>query len=355
MKRSAILGAAVFATALLANETGSSISADAVIQRLKSGNARFVTGTSEHGNLSAVRRAQTAAEGQKPIATILDCSDSRVPVEQIFDQGVGDLFTIRVAGNVADTDEVGSVEYGVGHLGTPVLIVLGHTGCGAVTAVAKKAEVHGSIPALVDNIVPAVERVRKRTGAGKTDDAFIGLCIRENVFQSIADLLERSPELAARLREQKVKIIGALYHLEDGQVEWLGEHPEQGTLARPGGEHTASLAGMSLITGGLCAVVLGACFFLFVSDRRFFSSVKIRGRLFASFASFVLSAVVLVAQTIRSGNEIHSSFEMLAALGFPILVLGIGSVVFAMKHGSALDLYIQRLRQHIAKKAAEHD
>ena len=112
----------------------------------KEGNLRFAADTPRHPNAGSARRAATAAEGQEPFVTVLSCSDSRAPVELIFDRGVGEVFTVRVAGNVADTDEIATIEYGVGHLHTPLLVVLGHTRCGAVTAVGKCAELQVSLP-----------------------------------------------------------------------------------------------------------------------------------------------------------------------------------------------------------------
>jgi len=128
------------------------MSADEAIKVLKEGNSRCMSGAPKHPNQDQECRLLTATMGQRPYATVLSCSDSRVPVEILFDTGIGDLFVIRIAGNVADVDEVGTIEYGVDHLGTPVLVVLGHTRCGAVTAVAQGAKLHGSIPQLVDNI-----------------------------------------------------------------------------------------------------------------------------------------------------------------------------------------------------------
>ena len=110
---------------------------DQALQKLKSGNDRLVAGRRLFPNQGAPRLKDTAAQGQHPYVTILSCSDSRVPLEHMFDAGFGDLFVVRVAGNVADDDEIGTIEYGVGHLHTPLLLVLGHTKCGAVTAVAK--------------------------------------------------------------------------------------------------------------------------------------------------------------------------------------------------------------------------
>ncbi len=192
---------------------------------LKEGNARFVSNASRHPRTEAARISETATKGQHPFATVITCSDSRVPVERVFDQGVGDLFVIRVAGNVCDTDEVGSIEYGVDHLETPVLVVLGHTQCGAVTAVAKGAELHGSIPPLVDNILPAVERARtKHVDADEHD--LIARAIEENVWQGVEDLLQRSPSVRKRARDGKVEIVGAIYDLSEGKVIWLDSRTE---------------------------------------------------------------------------------------------------------------------------------
>jgi carbonic anhydrase len=145
-------------------------------------------------------------------------------VEILFDQGVGDLFVIKVAGNVGDTDEIGSAEYGVDHLGTPVLMILGHTYCGAVTAVATGAEVHGSIPALVDNIIPAVERARHAHPDAETA-ALINAAIEENVWQSIDDILANSHAIAERAEAGKVLVVGAVYDILTGRVRIL-ERPE---------------------------------------------------------------------------------------------------------------------------------
>ncbi|MBF0626742.1 MAG: carbonic anhydrase [Magnetococcales bacterium] len=188
------------------------------LQLLKEGHARFMTGKSERPNLTPQRIAETFSKGQHPFVTIISCSDSRVPVEHIFDRGIGDLFVIRVAGNVADTDEIGTAEYGAGHLNTPLILVLGHTKCGAVTAVVKGDKVGGSIPKLVDNIIPAAERAKAKGLAG---DELILEAIRENVNQSIQDLLANSQELSHLRHEGKVKMVGAVYHIDNGALEWL--------------------------------------------------------------------------------------------------------------------------------------
>lgn len=202
---------------------------DAVMQNLRDGNARFVAGASRHPNATTERRADTAQKGQHPVATVLGCSDSRVPLEVLFDQGIGDLFVVRVAGNVCDTDEIGSIEYGTGHLETPLLVVLGHTKCGAVTAVATNAEVHGLIPRLVDNIAPAVETTRTAS-PDLTGDHLVAAAIRANIWQSIEDLYARSATVQEAAKSGRVKVVGALYDIEGGQVEWLGSHPREGQL-----------------------------------------------------------------------------------------------------------------------------
>ena len=121
----------------------------------------------------------------------------------------------------------------IDHLETPILVVMGHTKCGAVTAVATGAEVHGHIPELVDNISPAVESAKKKNPS-LSAKAVVEPAIKENVFQAISDVITKSPSVRKRLKEGKVKIVGALYHLEDGSVEWLGEHPEEKELIAKG-------------------------------------------------------------------------------------------------------------------------
>lgn len=197
---------------------------EASLALLKEGNLRFAADTPRHPNAGSARRAATAAEGQEPFVTVLSCSDSRAPVELIFDRGVGEVFTVRVAGNVADTDEIATIEYGVGHLHTPLLVVLGHTRCGAVTAVVKGAELHGSLPELVDNIKPAAERAKAAT---KDEKELIPTAIKENVWQSINDILRRSEIIRGELANGNVSVVGGVYDLDTGKVEWLGEHPEQ--------------------------------------------------------------------------------------------------------------------------------
>lgn len=220
---------AMLAINLWAASPGPGMTADEAQAELTAGNDRFVAGTAQHPHQDIYRRQDTATNGQHPFATIIGCSDSRVPIEILFDQGIGDVFIIRVAGNVIDTDEAGSIEYGVDHLNTPLFVVLGHKGCGACTAVVTDAEVHGNIPALVDNIIPAKETVISNHPELHGQE-LIDAVIVENVWTAIQDLIEVSPISAKRVQNKDLKVVGAIYDLGTGKVEWLGEHPNQAQL-----------------------------------------------------------------------------------------------------------------------------
>ena len=197
------------------------------LQMLKSGNERFYSGNATYPHVDAARIALSGQEDQAKYAyaTIISCSDSRVPIELIFDAGIMDIFVIRVAGNVCDTDEVGSIEYGLAHVKTPVLVVLGHTRCGAVSAVTQAALGHGhrlerNIPPLVDNIAPAVKRAMEQHKDLHGED-LIPYAIEENVWQSIEDLFMESPATRDLVKKKTVTVVGAIYDLGTGKVEWL--------------------------------------------------------------------------------------------------------------------------------------
>jgi carbonic anhydrase len=205
---------------------------------LQTGNERFYTGkaTYPHADVARLALAGTENQGNHAYATVLTCSDSRVPVELIFDAGVMDIFVIRVAGNVCDTDEIGSIEYGLAHVHTPVLVVLGHTQCGAVTAVThamhgKKEPLERNIPPLVDNIIPAVKRAMN----AHTDvhgDAIIPYAIEENVWQAVEDLFMQSPAVRMIVKSGKSKVVGAIYDVATGRVKWLPDGPVDAILQR---------------------------------------------------------------------------------------------------------------------------
>jgi carbonic anhydrase len=210
---------------------GPGMTAEAALSLLKTGNEHFVSGELEHPHLDADRRTTTAAQGQTPIATVLTCSDSRVPVEHIFDAGIGDVFVIRVAGNVAGGSELGTVEYGTGHLHTPLLVVLGHSACGAVTAATERAEVGGHIAPLLEQIRPAVMQAHQANLSLAGPD-LVKAAIRANVWNTVATTLTQSEEVRELVKEKKLQVVGALYDLATGQVEWLGPHPQESELLR---------------------------------------------------------------------------------------------------------------------------
>lgn len=210
-------------------ETAKKPSPQEAIEMLKEGNRRFVEGTSQYPHTDSTRLAQAGREnqGDHAYATVITCSDSRVPVEIIFDAGIMDIFVIRVAGNVCDVDEVGSIEYGLAHVHTPVLVVLGHTQCGAVTAVTHA--VHGkghalerNIPPLVDNIEPAVRRAIQNNPEIH-GDKIIPYAIEENVWQGIEDLFMASPSTRNIVKSGAAKVVGAIYNVGKGTVTWLPE------------------------------------------------------------------------------------------------------------------------------------
>jgi carbonic anhydrase len=202
------------------------VTADEAMKMLMEGNDRWVAGKTTSPNTDAARRKEVADNGQTPFVTILTCADSRLPVERIVDRGVGEVFTIRVAGNIAGTSETGTVEYGLGHLNTPLLVVMGHTKCGAVAAAASGAEVHGKIADIVDAIEPAVARAKRKNPALEGAE-LTAASVKENVWQSVFGLIRESKDIRKLVAEGKVKVVGAVCDISTGKIEWLGEHPWQ--------------------------------------------------------------------------------------------------------------------------------
>lgn len=215
------------------NPLAAKISPDVAIAKLQQGNIRFAKGESKHPNIDAQRRLLAATESQADhaFATVLTCSDSRVPVEAIFDAGVMDIFVVRVAGNVCDVDERGSIEYGIAHVHTPVVVIMGHTQCGAVTAVTQAIQGHGhelerNIPDLVANIEPAVKKAMELNPDVKGKD-IIPIAIEENIWTSIEELFMQSPVTREFVSKGYVKVVGAIYDIGTGNINWL---PEDKTL-----------------------------------------------------------------------------------------------------------------------------
>jgi len=188
--------------------------AEEALQRLSAGNQRFVADKRDYPNQTPGDR-QILVAGQHPFAAILGCADSRVPPEIIFDQGLGQLFTVRVAGHIADGVVLGSLEYAVEHLGVPLIVVLGHSRCGAVQAAIAGGANAGNIATLVTAIQPAIALARAEPGE------LLDNAVRANVVLAVRQLRAAARILAAEEAAGNLKVCGALYDLTTGQVEWL--------------------------------------------------------------------------------------------------------------------------------------
>lgn len=195
-----------------------------VLPDLIAGNRRFVSGRPTHPRLTPARVFETSLRGEQPRACILTCADSRVPPELLFDQGIGDLHTVRVAGNIAGHTQIASIELALEMLNTPVCVVLGHTGCTAVSGVVNGQRVSESAQQLLKPITNAVARTRKYNPA-LSGSMLVNECVRVNVWQTIEDLLQGSDMIAARVRSGILRLSGAIYHTGTGVVEWLGSYP----------------------------------------------------------------------------------------------------------------------------------
>jgi carbonic anhydrase len=205
------LGADVAAPAIAQND----MTPDAALKQLMDGNKRFVDRKriNPHQDLS---RLTEVAKGQKPFAAILGCADSRFPSEMIFDQGFGDLFVCRVAGNVVTPEEIGSLEFGTLLLGAKVLMVVGHENCGAVGATLKGASVPGQIGSLIDSIKPAVESSKNQPGDHLEN------AVKANVLLQ-AKRLKASPVISKLIEENKLKIVGGYYDLDTGAISIVAD------------------------------------------------------------------------------------------------------------------------------------
>jgi carbonic anhydrase len=222
MNRLLSLAIAIMLTALLAlsgsgRQNEKKVTSDSVLAELKLGNKHHIKHRYQHPHETANRQRELAS-GQHPHVEILSCSDSRVPPEIIFDQGLGDLFVVRVAGNVAADTELGSLEYGAEHLHIPLLVVLGHESCGAVTAAVQGGPPEGHITALVNLIKPAVDKSRGLPGDPVSN------AVRTNVEMVVKQLRSSTPMLSELVAHGKLKIVGAVYSLDTGRVTWLPEN-----------------------------------------------------------------------------------------------------------------------------------
>lgn len=201
------------------------ITASEALKRLKEGNKRFVAGVRSIDSPVEQIQDKAIAYSQSPFAVILGCSDSRVPAEIVFDQGLGDLFVIRVAGNIVAPSQVGSVEFAVEQFGTPLVVVLGHSMCGAVDATIKELEEPSE--AQSKNVLSIVKRIRPiveplfRTELRNNRQRLLEAAIRANILSAVNHLSHGSQTLETFLQQDRIQIVGAEYSLQTGEVEFL--------------------------------------------------------------------------------------------------------------------------------------
>jgi carbonic anhydrase len=206
------------------------ISAREALARLKEGNRRFVTDETNRVDLSSTSRRRQLTLGQEPFAIILGCSDSRVPAELVFDQGLGDLFVIRVAGNIVAPSQVGSVEFAAERFGTRLVVVLGHSMCGAITATLeelgrKTEEQSRNLRAIVDRIRPSVQAL-VRKGRSLDDEELVHEAVRANIRVSANQLRHGSEILEQLILNNGLLVVGAEYSLETGEVDFFDGLPD---------------------------------------------------------------------------------------------------------------------------------
>jgi len=205
------------------------ISASEALKRLQEGNRRFVSGVRSLEAIASQMKRNDLLTGQAPFAIILGCSDSRVPAEIVFDQGLGDLFVIRVAGNVVAPSQIGSVEFAAKRYGTPLVVVLGHSLCGAVIATLEALEhpegaASLNVLSIVNRIRPSVESLFE-TELRESPERLLDAAVRSNIRASANQLRHGSPILEKLVQEEKLEIVGAQYFLETGEVSFFDRLP----------------------------------------------------------------------------------------------------------------------------------
>lgn len=202
-------------------ETQDSLTPEMALQILKEGNARFMQNLKANRNL--LQQVNETSQGQFPFATILSCIDSRTSAELVFDQGLGDIFSIRIAGNILNEDILGSMEFATKVVGTKILVVLGHTKCGAIVGACNHVEM-GNLTTLLKKIQPAIahetQTKENRTGSNRE---FVDHVTEINVHLTIDRIRKESPIIAELEREGKIKIVGGMYSVETGQVDFIEE------------------------------------------------------------------------------------------------------------------------------------
>ncbi len=202
-------------------ETQATMTPEKALESLKAGNQRFQNSLKEDRNL--IQQVKDTSEGQYPFATILSCIDSRVSSELVFDQGVGDIFSIRIAGNFVNTDILGSMEFACKLAGTRLIVVLGHTSCGAVKGACDDAKL-GNLTSMLEKIKPAVDSIIEPTDVSSRNSSnktFVNNVAVKNVELTIANILKSSEVIAEMHKNGEVKIIGAMYDVSTGSVSFF--------------------------------------------------------------------------------------------------------------------------------------
>ena len=208
------------------------ISAPEALQRLQAGNRRFVAGAQSRDMITSQTRRNEVAMGQEPFAIILGCSDSRVPAEIVFDQGLGDLFVIRVAGNIVASSQVGSVEFAAARFGTRLVVVLGHSRCGAILATLEEMQLatgsqSRNLRSIVDRIRPSIEALLA-TDLKHNPAALVEHAVRANIRASANHLRHGSEVLEELIQRNQLLVVGAEYSLETGTVDFFDGVPVAG-------------------------------------------------------------------------------------------------------------------------------
>ena len=205
---------------ILSKDQQQALSSYDALNELKVGNQRYVNALFNDIDIKSLRN--DSESGQNPHAIVLSCIDSRVVVEQVFDQALGDVFVARVAGNFANTDIVASMEYACKVAGSKVIVVLGHEGCGAVKAACDNVEL-GNITSLLSNISPAVDNVKSNVDGphDSGNSTFVNATIKENVLQTISEIRSMSPILKSLEDQKDITIVGGVYQLKSGKVDWI--------------------------------------------------------------------------------------------------------------------------------------
>ncbi len=214
-----LASAEVSYAAALTREQRDSMTPDQVLEAMRQGNERFRTGKMQAHDYLAQKRATAA--GQYPAAAILSCIDSRAPAEIILDAGIGDTFNARIAGNIANDDLLGSLEFACAAAGAKLILVMGHTSCGAIKGAIDGVEL-GHLTGLLSKIKPAVPATSYSGDRSSKNDAFVDEVAKTNVLRTVNDIRQHSSVLSGLEKDGKIKVVGSMYHLVGGRVEFFG-------------------------------------------------------------------------------------------------------------------------------------